>query len=354
MTTFVSLLISFNYLVLYAVIIVPFVLISLQDEVESVVLNGEKVACELNQAACDTLEDENRVSFNNSVLMVNLVVLVYFLICELLVVCCNLRPTNTKCNSFLCCQMITGLTSRAVVLISAQLIAVFVQDINLVNIVLGIIISSTLVLSQLRVVQIWLSSIKKDQNKLLPKVKQNFNICMSTNYLAAATLYGKVNVDGLQPAIHQQEALLAEKAQLMSFSFADDDSSKGAKKKTNVKAKLAKTCKCCRWTSPKFYQLIMNDIPLVICLPFAFFFGLMDSVNAAVGIALTMLDLLFMVFYLNYDEELSINAKQVYDLTEARMKHRESANERIFNDEISLEIISESDSQRSQRQINQN
>ena len=122
----------------------------------------------------------------------------------------------------------------------------------MVNFVLGIVICSTLVLSQLRVIQIWLSSIKKDQNNLLPKVKQNFNICMSTNYLAAATLYKKVCVEASEAAIEQTDALMAERNQLMSFSFADDDA-KISKKNANVKAKLAKSCKCCRWTSPKFY-----------------------------------------------------------------------------------------------------
>ena len=148
-------------------------------------------------------------------------------------------------------------------------------------------------------------------------MRQNFNICMSTNYLAAATLYAKVCVDGSKTAIEQADALMAERSQLMSFSFADDDQKKNSKK--NVKAKLAKSCKCCRWTSPKFYQLIMNDIPLIICLPFAYIFGLMDTVNAAVGGALILLDLVFMLFYLNYDEELNIDAQQVYDLTLTRI-----------------------------------
>ena len=94
--------------------------------------------------------------------MTNAAVLIFFLLCELFVVCSSLKPTNTKCNSYLLCWLITGLTSRAVILISAQLIAVFIQDLDLVNFVLGIVISSTLVLSQLRVIQIWFSSIRKD------------------------------------------------------------------------------------------------------------------------------------------------------------------------------------------------
>ena len=45
-TAFISLLISFNYLVLYAVVIVPFILISLQEEVVEVTIDGKIVTCE--------------------------------------------------------------------------------------------------------------------------------------------------------------------------------------------------------------------------------------------------------------------------------------------------------------------
>ena len=133
------------------------------------------------------------------------------------------------------------------------MIAVFVQEIDIVNFVLGVVLASTLVLSQIRAFQIWLASIKKDKTCLQPKVNQNFRICMSTNYLAAATLYKKVSVEATDAAIAQTQAMEAERARLMSFSFADEEASgKKSRKGQNVKAKLAK-CKCCRWTSPKFY-----------------------------------------------------------------------------------------------------
>lgn len=44
-------------------------------------------------------------------------------------------------------------------------------------------------------------SIKKDKNCLLPKLNQNFRICLSTNYLALATLYKKVSVEASEKAI---------------------------------------------------------------------------------------------------------------------------------------------------------
>lgn len=76
----------------------------------------------------------------------------------------------------------------------------------------------------------------------------------------------------------------------------------------------------------------MNDIPLIVCLPLAYAFGHMDSVNAAVGVMLTLLDLIFMIFYLSYDEELSIDAQKVYELTQKRLQSRQSHNDRLFDD----------------------
>ena len=80
----------------------------------------------------------------------------------------------------------------------------------------------------------------------------------------------------------------------------------------------------------------MNDIPLIFCLPFAYIFGLMDTVNAAVGAALILLDLAFMLFYLGYDEELSIDAKRVHDMTHTRLNNRDSVNNRLHNDDMSV------------------
>ncbi len=171
-TGFVSLLISFNYIALYANVILPFVLIMLKEDVESITVDGKEVSCleEANEDICSTKEEENQVAFNNMVLMINLGVLTYSLICESVIICMSLKPTNTKCNSYIICQAINGLTMRAVILISAQLIAVFIQDIDIVNFSLGVTLTTTLVLSQIRAFQIWLLAIKKDKNCLLPKL----------------------------------------------------------------------------------------------------------------------------------------------------------------------------------------
>ena len=88
----------------------------------------------------------------------------------------------------------------------------------------------------------------------------------------------------------------------------------------------------------------MNDIPLLFCLPFAYIFGLLDDVNAIVGVALTLLDLIFMVFYLSYDEEFSIDSKMVFDLASKRLEQQDTTVAKLFNDNISIELVDEADS----------
>jgi len=293
--------------------------------------------CSEHPEDCALAKVEARIEFNDFVLMINALVLIYSMVCETVIICTNLKPSNTKCGSYLICQVITGLTMRSVILISAQLIAIFIQEVDLINYSLGILIAVTLVLSQIRAVQIWLVSIKADKNCLMPRVKQNFRICMSTNYLAAATIYNKVSVEATDRALDQAKELEAERDRLMSFSgFADEDQKGG---KEDVKAKLAQKCKCCRWTSPKFYQLIMNDIPLIFCLPFVIVFNLMDMINVAVAVLLLVLDLSFMLFYLSYDEELSIDAANVYALAERRISEKDEVVHRILKDQVSVSEV---------------
>lgn len=151
-SVFVSLLISFNYLILYAVVIVPFVLIAKQEDIETILVDGEEVPCQAIPLKCEDKTEQERIEFNNIVLLLNAGVLIYSMMCESIIICINLKPSNTKCGSYLVCQILTGLTMRSVILISAQLIAVFIQDVNLINYTLGCTIASTLVLSQIRAV----------------------------------------------------------------------------------------------------------------------------------------------------------------------------------------------------------
>lgn len=149
-SVFVSLLISFNYLMLYAVVIVPFVLIATAEEIQSITVDGVELPCEEVEDNCASAKEDARVNFNDFVLMINAAVLIYFSICETVIICVNLKASSTKCGAYLICQVITGLTMRSVILISAQLIAIFIQEVDLMNYSLGILLTVTLVLSQIR------------------------------------------------------------------------------------------------------------------------------------------------------------------------------------------------------------
>ena len=121
----------------------------------------------------------------------------------------------------------------------------------------------------------------------------------------------------------------------MSYSgFADEDTKK-PKKGSQVKYKLGK-CKICRLTSPKFYQLTMNDIPLIICLPFAYIFNLMDTVNVGVAALMTLTDLICMLVYLSYDTDLRFDTEFVYQLAEKRFVEKENHFEELLNGQISV------------------
>ena len=68
---------------------------------------------------CDKKTEEARVDFNNFVLLINAIVLFYSMMCESIIICINLKPSNASCGSYLLCQILTGLTMRSVILISA-------------------------------------------------------------------------------------------------------------------------------------------------------------------------------------------------------------------------------------------
>ena len=78
----------------------------------------------------------------------------------------------------------------------------------------------------------------------------------------------------------------------------------------------------------------MNDIPLIFCQAFAFWFGLIDHINIAIGVFLTLFDLICMLFYLSYDTELSIQAEDLHDMTIKRISENEEALKKLLDDEI--------------------
>ena len=96
-------LISFNYLMLYAVVIVPFVLIATQEDVETIELDDIEFSCDDMPDECALMAEEARIDFNNIVLLINMMVLIYSMICETIIICMNLKAANTHCGSYLVC-----------------------------------------------------------------------------------------------------------------------------------------------------------------------------------------------------------------------------------------------------------
>ena len=54
---------------------------------------------------------------------------------------------------------------------------------------------------------------------------------------------------------------------------------------------------------------------------------------------MTLLDLIFMLFYLNYDEELSIDAKSVYTQAVKRLDANSVSQHKLLSDQISIDDI---------------
>ena len=122
--TFISMLISFNYLTLYVVIIVPFVLVILQvqkhiseeHEYEECLEAGDEAACEPPEEH----ENLSALQYNLTMAIVNVSVLGYSLICELIMILAQMKHAKLNfCNLYLLGQVLNGMTLRAMILISA-------------------------------------------------------------------------------------------------------------------------------------------------------------------------------------------------------------------------------------------
>ena len=58
----------------------------------------------------------------------------------------------------------------------------------------------------------------------------------------------------------------------MNFTeFADDEN-----KARKIRLKDRLKYKICKFGSPKYWQMVLNDIPLLMAIPCAFFLGLID------------------------------------------------------------------------------
>lgn len=68
----------------------------------------------------------------------------------------------------------------------------------------------------------------------------------------------------------------------------------------------------CQWGNPKFWELMLNDIPLIIAAPVAAVMHLVDLKLCGITIIITIIDIFNMLIYLTHVEQLSINSDEVY------------------------------------------
>ena len=75
--------------------------------------------------------------------------------------------------------------------------------------------------------------------------------------------------------------------------------------------------------SPKYWQMVLNDIPLLMAIPCAYFLGLVDQITMVVALFMTLSDFVSMVTYLLHDDELSIESDKIYAEAGQRLAENE-------------------------------
>ena len=173
---------------------------------------------------------------------------------------------------------------------------------------MAFLLGGSLIVSQIRAVHLYLSSHKLDYNRLLPQIERNYMLSMSTYFLGLAVIYKKLSMKPSESSYNAYDAYVEERTKMMRFSGFGDENQKKRQRCTECwqKFKERLTCKICRWGSPKFWQLVQNDIPLLMAIPVAQWFDLIDPYTASAAWAVTLIDLISMLTYLNHDDELSI------------------------------------------------
>jgi hypothetical protein len=83
--------------------------------------------------------------------IVNVVFIGTSLLSEFILLLAQQAKVNMKvCNIYILCQLITGITQRATILLSAQLTAVFLKEKSGISYVMGLTVGVCLIISQLR------------------------------------------------------------------------------------------------------------------------------------------------------------------------------------------------------------
>jgi len=188
-----------------------------------------------------SLDDEEN-TFGRIMKFVNLGFIGYSLLLELVLLLVQMRKANLKlCNSYVIAQLITGLTQRATILLSAQLTAICLKQGESLGYIFGLIVGIGLIISQLRAVWIFVVGIKYNYENLLPNTARCFRLSYAGGYFANALLYKKMILDPSKASILQNSELIAEQKALKSLS--------GMKAVTRESA-LRKYFK---WENPKFW-----------------------------------------------------------------------------------------------------
>lgn len=156
--------------------------------------------------------------------------------------------------------------------------------------------------------------MKYKNENLLPNTGRAYRLSYAAGYFANAIVYKRILIDPTNLSIQRSKELAAEKQALMSFSGLETEHDAKKKRMSSVKSTF------CQWGNPKFWQLIMSDIPLLICCPVAAIKQLVDFNLLIIIIIITVLDMLIMMTYLAHTEQLSINSDEVYAAIDERAK----------------------------------
>lgn len=115
--------------------------------------------------------------------------------------------------------------------------------------------------------------------------------------------------------------MVAQRKLLMSLTGLDDDEVKN-KKGSKAKTSKASSNICCKFGSPKYWQMMLNDIPLLVCLPFAYQLGVADASVIYATTVVSGFDLLAMLVILSSVDQLSIDTSEVYETIDSRNKNK--------------------------------
>lgn len=191
----------------------------------------------------------------------------------------------------------------------------------------------------------FLAAMKLDWNCILPRVDRNYKLSVSTFYFGCAVIYKKL---AAEPSVDSREAYkqtMLEKKQMMSLTGVDDDH--GTKKKKK-KSSILDKCVICKFGSPKYWQLMLNDIPLLTSIPVAYMYSAADFNAIVLTLTMSVIDTIFMLTYLWHTDELSLDAEEVYKKVTTRNEEKEEAVAKIEDpsDESSSSDEDENDSQK--------